>query len=313
MKQADNNIIHVCPPLPKEIIDAVDSGKLAIFIGAGVSRIIGCQGWGDLAYGLLQECYQSEKKCITFKEFETLKQERDNKKLITICYYILKENGLENKFWIKFDKSLEAKEELKEKYDIYEEIYNLGGLFITTNVDKHFDYKFSPENIIYTEDGFDSKSFDRHKLYHIHGIQDNRKSCVFTIDRYLKRYNKSEFRLFLEQIFEHYIVLFLGYGLSEFEILDFLIAKYDKKTQAGLYQEPKHFILLPFFKGEENILKFYQTYYNPMGVRVLAYESDKDGYNTLYEIIKTWRSEVLQNTTLLNETFHEIETLVEDS
>jgi hypothetical protein len=307
----DYNIIHDWPSLPQPLIDAINSGKLAIFIGAGVSRIIGCQGWGDLASDLLKECYQSKtKRCINFKEHETLKHEKDNKKLITLCHYILRENGLEKTFWRKFDKSLEAKKDLEIKYNIYEEIFGLGGLFITTNADKHFDHKFSPENIVFTEDGFNPETIGRHKLYHIHGIQGKKDSLIFTVDKYIKRYNNENIKLFLEQVFEKYTVLFLGYGMSEFEVLDFLISKYDKNAFSGGHKEVKHFTLLPFFKGEQNILRFNQDYYNRMGVRVIAYEADQDGYNKLYEIIKRWRSEILQSTTLLNDTFREIEDLV---
>ena len=45
------------PQLPTEIKDAVDSGDLAVFTGAGASRLIGCKGWEDLAQDLVTCCY----------------------------------------------------------------------------------------------------------------------------------------------------------------------------------------------------------------------------------------------------------------
>lgn len=44
-----DNMIEQIPPLPKEIVEAVNIENLAIFIGAEVSRLIGCMGWDQLA------------------------------------------------------------------------------------------------------------------------------------------------------------------------------------------------------------------------------------------------------------------------
>jgi len=37
--------IYKIPPLPPEILEAVNKDNLAIFIDAGVSRLVGCIGW----------------------------------------------------------------------------------------------------------------------------------------------------------------------------------------------------------------------------------------------------------------------------
>jgi len=65
--------------------------------------------------------------------------------------------------------------------------------------------------------------------------------------------------------------------MNEFELLDFLITKFDSAKE----KELKHFILRPFYKGEENILEFEESYYNPMGIQVLGYEKDEKGYQQL--------------------------------
>ncbi|MBF0539272.1 MAG: hypothetical protein HQL03_13570 [Nitrospirae bacterium] len=54
--------IEPIPDLPVEIIDAVDNGTLAVFIGAGVSRLVGCLGWDELAKNLVERC--CERKLI---------------------------------------------------------------------------------------------------------------------------------------------------------------------------------------------------------------------------------------------------------
>ena len=66
-----NNVIYLIPPLPKETVEAVNNEKLAVFIGAGVSRLVGCMSWDRLAQNLLNRCFSTEKKdgfsCINFK------------------------------------------------------------------------------------------------------------------------------------------------------------------------------------------------------------------------------------------------------
>lgn len=306
-----DNRIHSIPPLPKEIVDAVNNDKLAIFIGAGVSRLIGCMGWGKLAQNLVSICFSTKKEdgspCINFKDEDTLSRFPDPKKTITICHSILKQNGFEDIFFKEFKKSLGSYPELLKSQNIYDELYNLHGLFITTNADRYFaDYKFNPLQIVYKD--FNPLDIDRTKLYHIHGLIPHRKSLVFTVPQYIQRYTDKPFREFLETIFEEYVVLFVGYGLSEFELLDFLITKFDSSN--GRYV--KHFILLSYFTGNENSLVLDQHYYNSMGISVLGYEKDKLGYGQLYNVIKRWSSEINQTSNYLYDSLKEIDEIIDN-
>ncbi len=300
-------MIDKIPLVPNEIIEAINNETLAIFIGAGVSRIIGCMGWGQLAKNLVNRCFSTKKEdgssCINFKEKEMLSQNNDHKKTITICHHILIQNSFEDIFYEELEKSLKADKELLKSQNIYDEIYGLRGLFITTNADQHFDSKFNYKQIVYKKEDFNPSNIDRTKLYHIHGSILNKNSLIFTVHQYIQRYNDPQFRKFLEKIFDKYVVLFVGYGMSEFELLDFLITKFDSNKE----KELKHFILLPFYKGEDNILEFEQYYYNSMGISVRDYEKDERGYSQLYEVIKSWNSEINQTSTYLYDSYQEIE------
>ena len=86
----DYSRIEKLPEVPAGIIEAVNNNNLVVFIGAGVSRIIGCMGWRELAVNLINVCFDTQDKdntgtCINFKEKESLLQESDHKKVITIC------------------------------------------------------------------------------------------------------------------------------------------------------------------------------------------------------------------------------------
>jgi len=178
-------MIHEIPELPKEIKEAVNNNRLAVFVGAGVSRLIGCMGWDQLASNLINICFSTKKKndsgIINYKEKETLLKNKDHKKTITICYYLLKENGCESIFYKELEKALKADEDLIKTQNIYDEVYRLRGLFITTNADEHFDNKFEPTRIVWREEDFDPSKIDRTKLYHIHGSIKDKNSLVFTV------------------------------------------------------------------------------------------------------------------------------------
>ena len=53
-------------------------------------------------------------------------------------------------------------------------------------------------------------------------------------------------------------------------------------------------------------------YHKKMGVSVVPYQKDQNGYNQLYEVIKDWNSRINQTSQSLYDTYKEIENIVED-
>jgi len=303
---ADSKIERL-PKLPPTILDAVNTGSLAVFMGAGVSRIVGCLGWDKLAEKLVERCFSSKcqdgSQCISHKEMGILLADPDHKKTISICYYILcKKNKLEHIFYEEFEKALQPSNDLLKTQNIYDELWGLHGLFITTNADCTFDDKFKPEQIVFER--FDSSKIERNKLYHIHGLIGHNESLVFTISQYIKRYRDDKvFAEFLGKIFSEYTILFVGYGMSELELLDYIIPRFDSENKKAV----NRFMLLPFYSGEDNILDFQQAYYANMGISVIGYEKDFRGYAQLYEVIKYWNKEINQVSTYLYDSFQKLE------
>ncbi|HHT9106809.1 MAG TPA: SIR2 family protein [Candidatus Wujingus californicus] len=292
------------PPLPKEIVSAINNHNLAVFIGAGASRLIDCLGWDEFARNLVNRL--NNEKLINYKEKETLVQNSDHKKTITICFHLFEKEGYKNIFYDEMKMALREGAKINIP-NIYDEIYRMRGLFITTNADTHFNRLFNPHNILYRNTDFDPNNIGRTNLYHIHGSILDEGSLVFTLRQYFIRYNDKQFITFLKRIFNNYVVLFLGYGLAEFELLDYILGKY----YSGEKIELKHFILLPFYRGEENILNFEQAYYNEMGIRVLPYEKDINGYKQLYEVVKIRNKEISQVSGYLYDSFKEIDDATE--
>lgn len=299
------NKIEKYPRLPPTILEAVNNGTLAVFVGAGVSRIVGCLGWGELAKRLLERCFTTKcldgSSCINYKEKDILAINHDHKKTISICYYILKKNNFENIFFEELEKALEPNSDLLKTQNIYDELWGLHGLFITTNADKIFDDKFKPERIYFER--FNPSTLGQNKLYHIHGLINHPESLVFTVSQYIDSYRYQPFIDFLKILFSKYTILFIGYGMNEFELLDYIIPKVDSEKKNVI----NRFILQPFYSGEENILDFEQSYYASMGIEVIGYEKDLRGYGQLYEVIKYWNKEINQVSTYLYDSFQILE------
>ncbi|MCF7886094.1 MAG: SIR2 family protein, partial [Candidatus Marinimicrobia bacterium] len=191
--------------------------------------------------------------------------------------------------------------------NIYDHIYDLHGLYITTNADTHFDRLFDPLNIIYDPLEFTIQKIDSTNIYHIHGSIKDKESLVFTVSKYMRRYTNSKydkFRNFLRTIFREYTVLFLGYGLAEFELLDFILEEKESKNN-------QHFMLSPYYQNEINILNYEQKYYNDLGINVLPYEKDNIGYRQLEKVIKKWSDEIEDVTNVLPKQANLIDEAVE--
>ena len=148
---------------------------------------------------------------------------------------------------------------------------------------------------------------DSTNLYHIHGSIRDRNSLIFTVPVYIQRYTNLDFRRFLGRIFREYTVLFLGYGVAEFEILDFILQ--DNLRNSAL--APRHFMLSAFYSGEDNILSYEQAYYNDLGINILGYEKDANGYRQLVEVIRHWNKEINQVTGYIHDASRLIDEAVE--
>lgn len=290
--------ISSIPNIPGEIIMAAQRGKLVIFVGAGVSKLLGCPDWKEFALRHLRYLY--EKKKINFFEFERFKS-LDARKLLSICWNIYKEEKLQPP---------NMKELLKthnEKHiTIYNDLYSFNAIYVTTNYDDYLDEEaqkskrqisskdISPQDttedlskkpeIIYSKDDLLISKLEIGNVIHLHGSIRDEKNTVITIVDYINHYEHgTKPSVFLEEIFKSYTVLFIGYGLEEYEILEFLISK--SRTPVG---EIRHFMLYPIFKQESNLLRFYEGYYRDLGVQLIPYMIDDNGYDQLITIIHKW-------------------------
>jgi hypothetical protein len=293
------------PDIDPEILKAASGGRLVLFIGAGVSRIIGCPSWKEFA--LLQLKDLREKGAINFYEFKNL-EPLDARKLLSICRNIYKEKNIQPQSMASL---LAANDEKLKAFSIYDDLYAFKAVYVTTNYEDYLDRaarkpaskqtsitqataqdsveKEPPRSrVISSKEQLLVSSLSNGTIIHLHGSIHDEANTIVTIVDYMKHYeHESKPAVLLEEIFKSYTVLFVGYGLEEYEILEFMISK--SHTSKG---EIKHYMLYPIFRRELNLLSFHENYYRDLGIKLIAYPIDENGYEQLATILREWAKQI---------------------
>jgi hypothetical protein len=289
------------PDLPPEIKEAALDGELALFVGAGVSRLVGLPSWAGLAEKALTEL--RENNLLNYSEQDQLK-ELEPKKQLSITMLIAKENN----FDLNLTKYLQ---EPTKTSRIYEYLNSIGCVCITTNYDILLSPEFCeirdgstvpvPINRIFERDKFFASHLNRPgSVIQLHGSVSDRESMVVTTKDYLNHYDHPQVLEFLSELFAKKTVLFLGYGLEESEILEHIL----RRGFARDNPERRRFALHPFFISQKPLYeKLYEYYKKSFGVHLIGFVRDHKDYFQLEDIIKSWGSEIKVRTPTLVEDF----------
>ncbi len=283
------------PDIPREIINAIDNHNLLIFVGAGLSALFGYPLWSEFGKKLLDHCVEleaierSEKNVILNSNFTPMQ-------VVSIAYKKLKDKIGEKKAQKIIIRDLKPK--AKKKYsDLVEEIANYlvkyNSPILTTNADLSLDSSkpFQRKKII-NNCKCEIKSFDYIDLFHIHGSIKDFESMVFTSKQYAEAYmpGRSLGKNLDEIITNDKIILFIGYSLSEFELLRYFLKPHnDGKIN--------HYILNGYLKCEDIKYELEDDYYNTLGIKVLYFSREKNDYMALVDVLKSWNDDV-ENKTL---------------
>lgn len=297
----------------KKLFDAIRNDNLIIFYGAGVSKLAGCAGWIELAekivYKFPKEIYSEQDKIILKEMANT-----DPKKVISVCYHRVKNDKklLENVYF-KAIKDSVTPSKVKEFIEIHNKIFNLNAVsYVTTNIDKGIE---SIENIDLgkkktfelTDSDNESNLLNEIKngnIFYLHGTVDNIEGTIFTVDNYFEFYTKENNNRFLREIFSgKFSVLFIGYSLNEYEILqNIFLAVSNQNTEIALY---KHFLLAPIYSKDIAKFNIEKEYFKIFSIKAIPYFIDYDGYGRLNYVldllIKTFREHKQDIISVFNE------------
>jgi len=296
-----------------EILKASHRGRLVVFLGSGISALLGYRNWKEYADAKVEWLYKKE--YINFHDKEKLKS-LDAKKILSICDIIFQEKSVTYSEYNEKDFLFKVSNEHNYNNDeiqIYKDLYEFNAVYITTNYDDCLDKiangnvdisingkitensTASQRKVFFLDDDFTSPKLTLPgNVFHIHGSVNSAESMVITVLDYIKRYARdTKLENFLTSIFQEYTVLFIGYGLEEMEILDFIVST-GRRKNSDIGNVIKHYALFPTFLDEKTMFGFYDKFYNKLGIKLIPYYKDECGYVILGDIIKKW-SEVIRN------------------
>lgn len=327
--------IPLLPDIPERLRIASTQGILVPFIGAGVSQLGGYPGWDDFATSALRFFVGVGK--LDHAQFDQLARLSARVKLSLAV-------GLEQQYGTRIDyKSIlqptAANGAVADR--AYGYLSELARIFVTTNYDELLDSaksvaltpaaEGSPTHLgisrrtVHCRDGqFDIPSLSvPNTVFHIHGSVQDHESMILTTSDYLRRYashrlkgdnvEENSFLTFLDHLFSVKSVLFIGYSLSELEILEFVIQKARGVASAKeSNEEPRHFMLQGFFSHEMALMRSLRDYYlNECGIRLLPFSKDQRGWHQLIDVIEYLATEIRVGALQVSARLREMEGLLE--
>ncbi len=284
------------PPIPPEILQAAKEFNLVIFVGAGVSRLMGCPSWSELADAALR--HLAHKGLISFGDVQQLAS-LDAKKRLTIAYQIYAAESAGER--LEIEKLLQPQKSRDSK--VYDYLNGIGCAYVTTNTDTYMDAaptkartaeenaategpEMQPTKPICWPWQFKASLLrERGAVIHLHGSGAEPKSMIYTETQYLEHYVDPHVTGFLKDMFDHHTVLFIGYGLDEAEILEHVLRK---GVQNGMHTRSR-FMLQGFYSHQQRVFNHLHKYYsNTFGVEIIPYDLDGMEYLQLEKILEDW-------------------------
>ena len=302
------------PKIPEALRLAALQRQIIPFIGAGVSQLGGCPGWDQFANDTLKFFVQKGK--LTHAQLDQIRSLSSRVKLSLAL-------ELERKYSLPIGFKELLKPSDKEKIAIgdgvYKSLSRLATTFVTTNYDDWLDRmppavpqpaqiqssqpmdtsrrRFCKRNELTVENLDVSNA-----VFHIHGSVHEQGSMILTAVDYLDRYSshrldggpdgENPFLTFLQTLFKLKNVLFLGYGLSELEVLEYVVQKGIKRQTQGDEESPRHYVLQGFFSHELELARSLESYFLQFGIGLLPFSRDERDWRQLAEVISYLADEI---------------------
>jgi hypothetical protein len=327
--------IPLIPSIPQGLRDAAQRGTLIPFVGAGASVLGGCPTWTQLADGALSACIKAEK--FNHGQYEQIRHLVPRMKL-SIARAIEAEHGLK----IDYSKLIQPEDYASNAAGqrVYRSLGKLGQTFVTTNYDAWLDtgipdLKLSVEPSAQETTAANPKTRRRivdaneftpanlnqpNCVFHLHGSVVDPGGMIMTTRDYISRYANDR-RLddpalenrtltFLEFLFQRKTVLFVGYGLDDLEILEYVVQKAKQQTSSERPQA-RHFMLQGYFEHEYELMKSMTQYYAQCDIELLPFRRDQRNWDQLIEVLEAFAAAMPAKTPLSLQKQLEMETLLD--
>lgn len=316
------------------IIRAAKRGKLIFFVGAGMSVHLGIPGWRSFALKFLDLIYDN--KNLTFLNFKTKESlaNEETRKLLSICKFASEINISKDDLKKAYEKWFKVNLARVKNAGLYEKLYSMNAIYITTNYDNALDLlaeqpdsskttktSISSDTLgttYYKIEDFKKDILAKGNVIHIHGSINDCDNLLVSYEDYIKRYNMKgittierprieNYNEFLEELFNDIenVFLFIGYGLEEIEILQYLFNRLKEKAIAT---NNNRFLLLPCYADEFLKVSYFNHYYEnnydlsiiPLDLTDNGYDGIKDFLDILLNLIINDKADIKDSDVVLD-------------
>jgi hypothetical protein len=323
------------PPVPPGLREAAIRGILIPFIGAGVSRLAGCPSWSELADAALK-CLIEEGK-FSHSQLEQIRHLHPRVKL-SLARTLAVEKGTAIDYRALLHPT--ARRQHKRGCRLYNSLFALGKIFVTTNYDEWLDERIpepipaatpstqladtrplTPMRVVHkVSDLLPGLLSEPDTVIHLHGSIRDPAGMVLTTHDYVRHYAndrssgnvqvENRVLTFLDFLFKNKTVLFIGYGLDELEILEYVILK--AVRPAGVQgREPRHYILQGFFSHEEELLRSLKSYYlSECDIQLIPFRRDEKDWEQLVDVLEDFAQRIPTSAPLALQKAQEMEELL---
>ena len=329
-------MIEPIPALPPGLKEAALRGTLIPFIGAGASRLAGCPNWTEFADGALR--YFVERGKFTHGQLAQLSQQPPRVKLSIAC-------GLqrEHNLPIEFEGILypNGRNTNAKGRRFYEALSKLARTFVTTNYDDWLDTTISAPaltmsdgngtatppirqnpTVIHKVEELTPDNLERpNSIFHLHGSLLDPAGMILTSQDYVRHYandrhgdgpeGENRVLTFLGFLFSEKNVLFVGYGLEELEILEYVVGKARLLAKPGK-TEMRHFLLQGFFSHEQELARSLSNYYRECGIELIPFLRDQKDWDQLMDVLEEFARLAPAGAPLNVQIFKEMEALLNE-
>lgn len=329
--------IPLIPPIPSGLREAAQRGTLIPFIGAGASRIAGCPSWSEFADGALRSLVEDGK--FSHKQLAQISHLNPRVKL-SIALGLEKEHATR----INFRKLLHpsGQKDNAKGQKLFGSLCRLGKTFVTTNYDEWLDEEIgmpivtvdstsdptapatvSPRKVIHKVHDLTPANLNQpNAVIHLHGSLLDPDGMVLTTQHYVRHYandrlsgnadKENRVLTFLEHLFQQKTVLFVGYGLEELEILEYVILKARRLPGAEL-NEAKHYLLQGFYSHEHELMRSLTRYYlGECGIQLIPYLRDHKDWDQILDVLEEFARAAPASNPLYVQEFKEMRDLLND-
>lgn len=323
------------PPVPIGVREAAQRGTLIPFVGAGASRLAGCPGWAEFAENALRWFVENGK--LSYAQYDQLRNQHPRVKL-SLVRALQEEHGIR----VDFRKLLHPsgwRDHAKGRL-LYGHIAKLGKTFVTTNYDEWLDEEvlvptltagsaaalaepssLSARAVVHKVRDLTAANLNQpNTVVHLHGSLLDPDGMILTTQDYVRHYANDRFTgeegeenrvlTFLQYLFMEKTVLFVGYGLEELEILEYVILKARRVLGVGK-PEAKHYLLQGFFSHEDELMRSLRRYYlDQCGIELIPFLRDRKDWDQLLDVLDAFARQAPASVPMYLQEFKEMEGLL---